>query len=121
MPDLEGVDHFTQYPVSGEESMNEPAATQRVVINLNELAISEQIAKAKLPHSTKQMARRILALCVEKDSGSLWFNMTALRSLRRSPLLSDAYCALNRLQAKGIAVWWQEGDKVVVKLKAWKG
>ena len=59
-------------------------ATKSVEINLNQLEIGQQIDKAALPQSTKQMARRILALCVQKNSGRLWFNMVALRSLRRS-------------------------------------
>lgn len=93
-----------------------------VEINLNEQSILQRIRKAKLPLFAKKMAARILALCIQKNSGKLWFNLTALRSLRKSPLTRDGYDALNRLAQAGIIEWRRgENDTVIVEFKGWTG
>lgn len=100
-----------------------PSPATRVAINLNEDVIIQQLRKAKLPMFAKKMARRILTLCLQKDSGTLWINQVALRSLRKSALIGDAYDALNRLQQRGIIEWRKETrnkqDVAVVRFVEW--
>jgi hypothetical protein len=70
----------------------------------------------------KKMGARILALCVQKDSGRLWFSRKALCSLRKSPLIHDSYESLNRLKKAGIIEWrHNENDTVTVEFKGWSG
>ena len=96
------------------------ATTPRIVeINLNEDVILKQIRKASLPLFAKKMAARILALCLQKNSGRLWFNPLALRSLRRSGLTSDAYDALGRLRKAGIITWERDGENSIVEFTGW--
>lgn len=95
-----------------------------VEINLNQDVILRQLRKAKMPMFAKKMGSRILAVCLEKNSGTLWFNQLALCSLRKSVLIGDAYDALNRLKQAGIVDWHKEKrsgqDVAVVRLKAWE-
>ena len=100
------------------------ATVKAVEINLNQDVILRQLRKAKLPMFAKKMGSRILAVCLEKNSGTLWFNQLALRSLRKSPLVKDAYDALNRLKQAGIVDWRKEKrsgqDVAVVRLVGWE-
>lgn len=95
------------------------ARTRVVEINLNEDTILKAIRKASLPLFAKKMAARILALCLQKNSGKLWFNPLALRSLRRSGLTSDAYDALGRLRKAGIITWERDEDNSIVEFTDW--
>ncbi len=112
MPDLEdGIDRFSQYPISGEPTLEQsiaPPTTKRVEINLNEELILKQIRAAKIPVAAKKMAARILTLCIQKNSGRLWLNMTALKSLRHSPMIRDALDALGKLQKAKVITWKRE-------------
>lgn len=109
----------TTVTIEPEEST---AAKSKIVeINLNEDVILKQIRKASLPLFAKKMAARILALCIQKNSGRLWFNPLALRSLRRSGLTSDAYDALGRLRKAEIITWIRDGDNSIVEFKGWVG
>lgn len=101
-----------------------PPAPTRVEINLNDVAITAQIRKAQLPLSAKRLAARILTLCVKHNSGRMWINLEGLKTLRKSPLLKDAFSALGKLQRAKIIQWGREqregGEVVIVEFTGWQ-